>query len=294
MARGQHAVFFAGMDQMSDTQSTAPEVSYQQVAVAPPSVPGLETTGGGGLLAMIERLATNPQLNIEVFDRLLAARRQEEDRAAERAFNAAMSIAKGELSPVLKTRDVDFQSAKPGAARTKYKYESFADVAKVVDPVFAAHGLAYRFAVAQGGELVKVTCIVSHSDGYSERVTVESKVDPGSTGMSMVQALGSAMTYLQRYSLRAAIGLAAGVDDDGKAAGGTSPKIVSEQANELRQLFDEVGRSPAGTLNLIGVADIEDMTVDQFMRVRAALTLAKTEQRGRKNTPGNDNAPRNS
>ena len=53
---------------------------------------------GGGLLAMIERLATNPQLNVEVFDRLLAARREEEDRAAERAFNPAMSDAKGELT----------------------------------------------------------------------------------------------------------------------------------------------------------------------------------------------------
>jgi hypothetical protein len=271
---------------MSDTQSAAPEVPYQQDAVAPPPAVVGPSAGGGGLLAMIERLATNPQLNIEVLDRLLTARRQEEDRAAERAFNLAMSVAKGELQPVLKTRDVDYPSKKEGGGRTKYKYENFADVAKVVDPVFAAHGLAYRFAIAQGGELVKVTCIVSHSDGYSERVTVESKVDPGSTGMSMVQALGSAMTYLQRYSLRAAIGLAAGVDDDGRSAGGTSPRIVPEQAAELRQLFDETGRSVATMLKLIGVAEIDDMNVDQFMRVRAALELAKAEQqKGRKNAP---------
>jgi hypothetical protein len=275
---------------MSDTQSTAAAVPYQSADVAPPSEPST-VAGGGGLLVMIERLATNPQLNIEVFDRLLTARRQEEDRAAERAFNLAMSLAKGELQPVLKTRDVDYPSRKEGGARTKYKYESFADVAKVVDPVFAAHGLAYRFAVEQGGDLAKVTCIISHSEGYSDRVRLESKVDPGSTGMSWVQALGTVLTYLQRYSLRAAIGLAAGVDDDGRGAGGTSPKIVPEQANELRQLFDETGRSPAGTLNLLGVAEIEDMTVDQFMRVRAALNLAKAEQRRTK--PGNDNAPRN-
>jgi hypothetical protein len=268
---------------MSDTQSTAAAVPYQSADVAPPSEPPPLASGGGGLLVMIERLATNPQLNIETFRELLLARRQEEDRAAERAFNLAMSQAKGELQPVLKTRDVDFQSNKPGAARTKYKYENFADVARAVDPVFAAHGLAYRFAIAQGGELVKVTCIVSHSDGYSERVTVESKVDPGSTGMSMVQALGSAMTYLQRYSLRAAIGLAAGVDDDGRGAGGTSPRIVAEQANELRQLFSETGRSVATMLNLIGVDEIDAMNVDQFVRVRGALNLAKAEQKGRRN-----------
>ena len=271
---------------MSDTQSAAPEVPYQQAVAAPPSGVTDIAPGGGGLLVMIERLATNPQLNIEVFDRLLLARRQEEDRAAERAFNLAMSVAKGELQPVLKTRDVDYPSKKEGGGRTKYKYESFADVARVVDPVFAQHGLAYRFAVEQQGDMARVTCIVSHADGYSERVKLESKVDPGSTGMSWVQALGTVCTYLQRYSLRAAIGLAAGVDDDGRGAGGTSPKIADVQAGELRQLFDETGRSVATMLNLIGVDDIEAMNVDQFMRVRAALQLAKAEQR-RKNAPGN-------
>ena len=269
---------------MSDTQSTAAAVPYQSADVAPPSGVADIASGGGGLLVMIERLATNPQLNIEVFDRLLLARRQEEDRAAERAFNLAMSIAKGELQPVLKTRDVDYPSKKEGGGRTKYKYESFADVAKVVDPVFAAHGLAYRFAVEQGGELVKVTCIVSHSDGYSDRVRLESKVDPGATGMSWVQALGTVLTYLQRYSLRAAIGLAAGIDDDGRSAGGTSPKISIEQANELQKLIDDTGRSQATLLRLVGVDEVVEMNVDQYTRAKEVLSLAKAEQR-RKHAP---------
>ena len=276
---------------MSDSQPAA-EVPYQ-LAAAPPSetTKSLSPPEGGGLLAVIERLATNPALNIETFRELLRARRQEEDRAAERAFNDAMSQAKGELQPVLKTRDVDYPSKKEGGGRTKYKYESFADVARSVDPVFSAHGLSYRFGIEQGGDLVRVICIVSHRDGHSERIKLEGKVDPGSTGMSMVQALGSALTYLQRYSLRAAIGLAAGVDDDGRGAGGTSPRIVAEQAEELRNLFEDTGRSVVTMLQLIGVAGIDEMNVDQFMRVRAALNLAKAEQRRR--PPGNDNAPRN-
>ena len=270
---------------MSDTQSTAPEVPYQQGAVAPPSDLAPAMAGGGGLLAMIERLATNPQLNVEVFDRLLAARRSEEDRVAQRAFNAAISLAKGEIAPVLKTRDVDFQSNKPGAARTKYKYENFADVARVVDPVFSTHGLSYRFRIGQQGDLVKVTTIISHADGYSEETApLESKVDPGATGMSMVQALGSALTYLQRYSLRAAIGLAAGVDDDGRGAGGTSPRISNDQASELALLIDETGRSQATLLRLIGVDSVLDMNVDQFTRAKEVLDLAKAEQR-RKHAP---------
>ena len=280
---------------MSDTQSVA-EVPYLSAA-APPSEllkPPAAASEGGGLLAVIERLATNPQLNIEVFDRLLTARRQEEDRAAERAFNSAMSLAKGELQPVLKTRDVDFQSNKPGAARTKYKYENFADVARVVDPVFAQHGLSYRFSVEQQSDQVRVTCIVSHADGYSDTVKLESKVDPGATGMTWVQALGTVLTYLQRYSLRAAIGLAAGVDDDGRSAGGTSPRISNEQANELQKLILETGRSQVTLLKLVGVESIIDMTVDQYTRAKQVLDLAKAEQKQKRKpspSPGNDNAP---
>jgi hypothetical protein len=269
---------------MSDTQS-AVEVPIRST-VAPPSEQAPQPSEGGGLLVMIERLATNPQLNIEVFDRLLAARRSEEDRAAERAFNLAMSQAKGALQPVLKTRAVDYPSKREGSGRVQYRYESFADVARTVDPVFAAHGLAYRFAVEQQADMARVTCIVSHSDGYSERVRLESKVDPGATGMSMVQALGSVLTYLQRYSLRAAIGLAAAIDDDGRAAGGgASPKIDVEQGKELAKLIDETGRSETTLLRLIGVERIIDMTVDQFTRAREVLDLAKAEQKGRRNAP---------
>jgi hypothetical protein len=278
---------------MSDNPTPAVAGPYQPTTAAPPSGGSVHPTpeGGGpsissgqGLLAVIERLATNPQLNIDVFDRLLAARREEEDRENVRAFNAALAAAKGELAPVLKTREVDYPSKREGGSRTKYKYETFADVARAVDPTFSRHGLAYRFSVAQQGDNVSVTCIVSHADGCSDTTKLEGKVDPGSTGMSMVQALGSALTYLQRYSLRAAIGLAAALDDDGRGAGGTSPKITVEQANELQKLFEETGRSQPMVLRLVGVDDIVDMTVDQWSRAREVLGVAKAEQR-RKNAP---------
>jgi len=270
---------------MSDNQSAA-EVPYQSaVAPLPEPAPPNTASGGGGLLVMIERLATNPQLNIEVFDRLLLARRQEEDRAAERAFNAAMSQAKGELEPILKRHEVDFQTAK---GRTRYKFEEFADIARAIDPVFQRHGLSYRFSVKQEGVKVAVSCILSHADGYSERMApLEGTVDPGGTNMNPLQALGSALSYLQRYALRAAIGLAAGRDDDARGAGGTSPRISEQQAYELLKLIEETGRSQMTLLKLIGVETVDDMNIDQYRRAKEVLDLAKAEQKARKNAPGN-------
>jgi ERF superfamily len=272
---------------MSDTQSAAPEVPYQQDAVAPPSERELSSaSGGGGLLAMIERLATNPSLNLEVFDRLLKARHDEEDRAAKRAYLDAKAKAKGELPPILKTRLVDY-AHKDGRGRTKYKYEDLFDITQVVDPILAKHGLSYSHRVTQNGAKITVTCIFSHADGYSEEFPQEG-VEDTSGQKSANQAVTSTITFMQRATLKQALGLAAGRDDDG--AGGTSVQIVSEQANELRQLFEQTGRSVDTMLKLIGVDEIDQMNVDQFMRVRAALNLAKAEQRRK---PGNDNAPRN-
>ena len=187
--------------------------------------------GGGGLLAVIERLATNPAA---------------QHRGVRPAARCAAPGGGPRRRARLQRRDERGQGRDPAGpqnARCRLPVEAGGRRAHQVPlrglrrcrarrrPGVLQHGLSYRFRISQKGDQVTVTCIVSHADGYSEETSpLESKVDPGSTGMSMVQALGSALTYLQRYSLRAAIGLAAGVDDDGKGAGGTSPRIVDEQA----------------------------------------------------------------
>jgi len=271
---------------MSDTTQPAAEVPYQ-LAAAPPSepLPPLASEGGG-LLAVIERLATNPNLNLDVFDRLLKARHDEEDRAAKRAYLDAKAKAKGELPPILKTHLVDY-AHKDGRGRTKYKYEDLFDITQVVDPILAKHGLSYSHRVTQNGAKITVTCILSHADGYSEEFPQDG-VEDTSGQKSANQAITSTITFMQRATLKQALGLAAGRDDDG--AGGTSPRITPEQATTLRMLITDTGRSEATLLRLVGVDDIDDMNIDQWTRAKEVLDLAKAEQRRK---PGNDNAPRN-
>jgi hypothetical protein len=264
---------------MSDTPSAA-EVPYQSAA-APPSEPKPPTSAeGGGLLAVIERLATNPQLNLEVFDRLLKARHDEEDRAAKRAYLDAKAKAKGELPPIIKTRLVDYPH-KDGRGRTKYKYEDLFDITQVVDPILAKHGLSYSHRVTQNGAKITVTCIFSHADGYSEEFPQEG-VEDTSGQKSANQAVTSTITFMQRATLKQALGLAAGRDNDG--ASETSPKISVEQANELQKLIDQTGRNQVTLLKLVGVDEVVDMTVDQFTRAKEVLGLAKAEK-ARKNAP---------
>ena len=88
-------------------------------------------------------------------------------------------------------------------------------MAAAVDPVLARHGLSYRFRSEQSGNRLKVICRVSHADGFGEETALETQNDE-SGNKNAIQSVGSAVTYLQRYTLKLALGLAASNDDDGR------------------------------------------------------------------------------
>jgi hypothetical protein len=128
---------------------------------------------------------------------------------ARKAFDAAMSQAK--MPVIVKNREASF-----GQGRG-YKFEDLAQIATAVEPVLAEQGLSYRFRTATNNDKVTVTCIVSHRDGHSEENSLSASPDTSGSKNS-IQAIGSAVTYLQRYTLKAALGLSASIDDDGHAA----------------------------------------------------------------------------
>lgn len=272
---------------MSDNQATVAPVPYQDAAVAPPSDAGAPTSGGGGLLAVIERLATNPQLNQDAFALVIKTRREEEDRAAKRAFFTALALAKAEFSPIIKTRLVDYEH-KDRQGRTKYKYEDLADVTDMVMPILAKYAITHSFKVDQSERpKIKVSCMLAHADGYVDEPRTLEGVEDTSGQKSPNQAIASTITFMERGTLKQALGLAAGRDDDGR--GGSSPKISVEEANELEQLIAETGRSRATLLALLGVDEVTDLTADQFTRAKGVLTLAKAERKKERtpNAPGN-------
>jgi len=211
----------------------------------------------GAILSMIERAARDPSVDMEKFERLMAMRERLEMRSAQVAFAAAISGAKSEIEPA--TRNATGHNAK--------KYADFSAYAKVVDPVLAKHGLSYRFRSSQTGG-ISVTCIISHSGGHSEETTLSA--GPDKTGnKNDIQAIGSALTYLQRYTLVLSLGLAASNDDDGKAAAGV-PKITDDQIGELVELLESVDADQAkflAYLKLEKLADIPAARFDEAVRL---------------------------
>ena len=152
---------------------------------------------------------------IEVMAKLMDLEEKREKILARKAFDAAIADAKNEMPVIVKNRSVDFTSAK---GRTNYKHEDLAEIARTIDPILGKFGLSYRFRTNVENGTVVVTCIVSHRDGHSEENSLPADIDT-SGNKNHLQAVGSAVTYLSRYTLKAALGLAASNDDDGQAAG---------------------------------------------------------------------------
>jgi hypothetical protein len=84
----------------------------------------------------------------------------------------------------------------------------------------AKHGFSHRWDTEQlDGGKIAVTCILTHKLGHSESTVLSSTKDD-SGKKNNIQQMASAITYLQRYTLLAATGLATHDqgDDDGQGA----------------------------------------------------------------------------
>lgn len=259
--------------------SEVPQAAANVPAAAPPA--GLsprEPAGDDPVLAMIERAARDPLVDVDKFERLMTLRERLDARRAKEAFDDAIAAAKGEIGPIIKSHLVDYEH-RDQKGRTSYKHETLDDIARVIDPVLAKYGLSYRFRSAQTEAKLKVTCILT-GHGHAEETTLEA--GPDASGQKNAhQAIASAATYLQRYTVKLALGLAAAdKDDDGRAA--SAEPIDEEQAAYLRRVLDETNSNFASFLKWIGAETIEAMTLPQFKKASEYLAEKKRRQKEQK------------
>lgn len=172
-------------------------------------------------MAVLQRAVTS-NASVEVIERLMGLQERWEKNQARKAFDEAMAKAKVEIPVITKNKKVDFESRRTDT-RTNYSYEDFGEIVRVITPILGKHGLSVRHRTVNQADTVTVTCITSHEFGHSEENTLTAKIDL-SGNKNPIQAIGSVVTYLQRYTTKAALGLAAAEDDDGRGANGSSPR----------------------------------------------------------------------
>lgn len=218
-------------------------------------------------MAMLEKAVTN-NASLEVVEKLMTLQERWEANEGRKAFDNAMADAKAEIPVIMKNRVVDFTSQK---GRTHYRHEDLAEIARTVSPILAKHGLSYRYRTTSNlNEPVTVTCIVSHRDGHFEENTLSAGRDD-SGNKNSIQAVGSTLTYLQRMTLKAALGLAASDDDDGAVSDGKPETISQDQVGELQALIESKSADKARFLKYYKIERLGDLPASRFKDAMALL-----------------------
>lgn len=181
---------------------------------------------------------------------------------ARRAFDEAVSAAKAEIPTITKN----------AKGHNNKAYANFAAYAEALKEVLAKHGLSYRFRADQT-DRITVTCVLSHKGGHSEENSLSGPAD-SSGSKNAIQAIGSTLTYLQRYTLVQALGLAASDDDDGVNHGKNEEQlrtISEDQASMVMALIQETDTDIAKYCEYLGIEAVAKLTTGQLPRALAVL-----------------------
>jgi hypothetical protein len=207
--------------------------------------------------------------DLDKLQQLMDLQERWEANEARKAFVAAIARFKADPPEVLKSKHVKFGT-------TEYHHATLADVCSAAISGLAAVGISHRWDVDQS-DRIKVTCILTHAQGHSESVSMMSPADT-SGGKNAIQAIASAATYLQRYTLLAATGLAARdmVEDDGRAADQVQT-ITESQVADLTALADEVGAKLPQFCKYLKVEKLADLPASRYQAAIAALEAKRAK-----------------
>lgn len=176
--------------------------------------------------AELLRMAVQQGASIDQLERLMALQERWNANEAKKAYHEAMAAFHAMPISITKDKHVSFTTQK---GKTEYDHATLGNIVKTIKPLLGSHGLSSSWnpARTEGGR-VSVTCSVTHKQGHTESVTLDAPLDD-SGGKNNIQALGSSVSYLQRYTLLAILGLATEEQDDD---GVGSAAYVSEKQLE--------------------------------------------------------------
>jgi hypothetical protein len=201
------------------------------------------------MVAMIERIAMDPNIPIDRLEKMLAMKERMEDRsremaredrieAARREWLSAFSAVQAEIGPIFRTND---------NKHTKSKYADLADIERVVTPILTKHGFSTTSAPihCELAGHIRMQLTIGHSGGhekvYEDDFPLDNTGSGGTVNKTAIQAKGSTQTYARRYLKASALDLAFFDDKDGNAP--PPPKedakrITEAQAAVIRDLIE--------------------------------------------------------
>lgn len=160
---------------------------------------------------------------VEQIRELMQLQREHEAHSAKKAYYSALMRLHEDLPPLVSTdREVNI------ARGARYRYASLSHIMDVVTPHLRRHGFTVSWRTDPIGTDIAVTCILSYG-GHDERCTRQGPPD-SKGGKSPNQAGQSTVTYLQRHTLMALLGIVTGDAPDADDAPPPCETDIDQQA----------------------------------------------------------------
>jgi ERF superfamily len=175
---------------------------------------------GSPVMDMIQT-ALSRGASLEQLQQLIDLKERIEAAEAKKAYVEAMAAFKKE--PLIVTKD---------KVNKQYdsRYTSISNLVNTVNPVLSKYGLSADWEIDQSNG-IRVTCVMTHSLGYSKRFPLQ--VPPDTSGAkNPLQQIKSSLTYAKIATYEAACGIASAegnLDDDGNGSGGNSQSMPEEE-----------------------------------------------------------------
>lgn len=177
-----------------------------------------------------------------------------------------------ELAKALAMAQGEIENASKNAKNPHFKsnYADLAEVINTVRPILSKHGLSITQFPAFEAGIASVESMLMHSSGEWLSGTSSAPV-----GKNDAQGVGSALTYLRRYSLAAIVGIAQEDDDANSAVGQrqqakpAAPNVMDSQS--LAQAVAACATADKPKLDTIyQYAKKHGATVEQLQQIQAA------------------------
>ena len=223
---------------------------------------------GAAYLAMIERAAANPEVDVEKMRALLEIKKDVMAVEAAQLYSVAMNAAQGEM----------FTISQDGSnPQTSSKYATYAKLDSACRPIYIKHGFSVEFDTVPGAlaDHVRVVAEISHTGGHTKTRMLDMPIvcvgPQGKAVMTPTHATASAVSYAKRGLLKMSFNLAEGADtdDDGNAAGNL--KINTEQLARIVELATDVKADVEKFCRIFKVADLASLPAMKFTEAMDVL-----------------------
>ena len=215
--------------------------------------------------AHLLNIAIEKGADLDKLEKLMDLQMRWEQNNARKAYHEAMAQFKSNPPEIEKDKKVAY-------GNTKYNHASLSNVTAKINSELSKYGLSASWTTTQTDKGVTVTCKISHVLGHSEETSLTAGLDK-SGAKNDIQALGSTISYLERYTILALTGLATSdMDDDGQA---TIEYITDKQKSTILDFINAKEIDETKFCEFMGVESVDKILESYYNKAIAALKSAK-------------------